>query len=255
MSNLITTTSSNGLSKVDNAIIESRRSKKIIECKDVEIREALIYIMVLLGQNAKTIQEFSSTIAITVLIKSLRRGFPHLKIEELKTAFDLASDQSFEIDLSLYGKVFNSEYVAKVVKKYKEFRKSTIVKEQKMLEAPKPEPSEADKKKIVDEGIEQAYQKYKESGILARPCAWIYQELENSGTVVHSLEEKNHFYSQAKAKENNRLEELKKTSDFLGIKSILKMQEFGGNENKLKTIARELALKSYWDELIMTEQI
>lgn len=250
MDNLITMKSSDGLSKVDNSIIQARRSKKIIECKDAEIREAIIYIMVLLGESAKSIKQFSESIAIQVVVKSTRRAIPHLKIEELKTAFNLASDQEFEIDLSLYGKTFNSEYIAKVVKKYKEFRKSAIVKEHKMLEAPKPEPTKTEKQKIVDEGIKQAYVKYKELGILPKPCAWIYQELENSGEIVHSVKEKNDFLRQAQQKENKRLEDLKSSSSFFEIKQILKQQEMGGNENKLKTIARELALKSYWDKQI-----
>lgn len=255
MANLITTKLSNGLSKVDNAIIESRKSKKIIECTDAEIREAIIYIMVLLGESAKSIKQFSESIAIQVVVKSTRRAIPHLKIEELKTAFNLASDQEFEIDLSLYGKTFNSEYISKVVKKYQEFRRPSIKKEHQMLEAPKPEPSTDEKQKIVNEGIQKAYEKYKETEIMPKTCAWMYQELENSGEIIHTVEEKKEFYLQAQQKESNRLEELKKTSDFIGIKRILKEQEIGGNENKLKTIARELALKSYWDELIMTEQI
>lgn len=252
MDKLVRQTHSVSLSIDDRTIIKARESKKIIKATDEEIRSALGYIMALLGENAARILDFADykNPSCTIVINSLRRAFPHLKIEELKTAFDVASDGKTDVNLSLYNRTFNSEFIAKVINAYREFRKSAIVKEHKMLEAPKPEPSEEEKKKIVDDYIKEIYIVYKDLKMLPQPCAWIYQELENSGEISHSVEEKKQFYLQAQRKENKRLEELKKTSDFIGIKRILKEQEIGGNENKLKTIARELALKSHWDKQI-----
>lgn len=256
MDKLVQLTHSVSLSMVDNQIIEARKSKKIIESTDAEIRSALGYILTLLGESAVRILDFADhkNPQCSVIIKSLRRAFPILKIEELKTAFDIASDGKFDLNLSLYNRTFNSEYISKVVNGYREFRKTSLVKEQKMLVAANPEPTTEQKQKIVEKGIKEAYEKYKESGILPKPCAWIYQELEKSGRISHSVEEKKQFYSQAQEKENNRLEALKKSSDFLGIKDILKEQQ-NINSNKLKTIAREIALKSYWDEMIISEKL
>ena len=257
MDKLVRQTHSVSLSMDDRQIIEARKSKKIIQSTDAEIRSALGYILTLLGESAVRILDFADhkNPQCSVIIKSLRRAFPNLRIEELKTAFDIASDGKFEINLTLYNRTFNSEYISKVVNGYREFRKTSLVKEQKMLEAPKPEPTEEDKQKYVDAGIKTAYINYKENGILPKPCAWIYQEIEKKNGFVHSVEEKKQFFSKAYQISFDRLELLKSTQSGLGIKDLVKRQNNLNGSDEIKSVAREIALKAYWDEMIISEKL
>lgn len=240
------------LSMDNKQIIEARRSKKIIKSTDAEIRSALAYILTLLGENAARILDFADleNPSCSVIIKSLRRAFPILKIEELKTAFDFAVDHKYEVNLSLYNRNFNSDFVATVIKAYQEYRKPTMKIEQLLIDARDHEPTPEEKQKIIMDGINESFEIYKETGKMPDVCAWMYIELEKSGTIVMLNELKREIWLKAQDILKSRLKGSLSSVHSIGIKEIAKRIENIGQDGELKSIARELALKHYWDEII-----
>jgi len=249
MDKLILTKTLEGLSLTDKSVIIARQSKKIKDCSGGEIKKALAYILILLGET-KWIKENTGSMALDIIIKSIYRAFGNVRIEEFTLAFDMAVDQKFSVNLSLYNRTFNSDFVAKVILAYLEYRKPSLKTENLLLNQREVEKTPDEKRKIAMDGIDEAFKKYKETGIMPGICAWMYIELENYGAINQSAELKLEIYANAKVKLEDNLKRDKTKADEFGIKDIVKRLQNIGEDAELKTIARELALQHYWDEII-----
>ncbi len=249
MDKLVLSKSSITLSTENKSILKARKSKKLKDCSKEEIKAVITYIWALIGENLRKIPDFEGPLFL-VVYNSLLRALPHLRIDELRIAFEMAVDQKFECNLSLYNRSFNSEYMIKIVNQYLEYRKPALKLESKLLEAPEEVLTEIEKNEKVNQGILKAYENYKESKIMPPVCAWMYTELEASGRIIHSVEFKNEILVMAKEKLYNTLEALKTNKNFMEIKEILKKQQNIDCELALKTEARQIGLQIYWDEQI-----
>jgi len=238
MGNLIKTQST-------SQIGSARASKKVNNCTLEELKEKLKYIFKLIGL-VKSPDKVEKDILIDFILNDMKQ----FRIEEFPLAFKMLVRGDFTIENDHFQN-FSVKYLCSVMNAYAECEKrKKHFQDEKLKELPmSAKLSDSEKQKIVDEGIKQAYEKYKKTGILQKPCAWIFTELENKGRIMLSKEEKMNFYSMAQEENKKRLEVKKSTSNYFEMKEIHKELE-NADPNKLKNLARELALKAYWDKQI-----
>lgn len=256
----------------DNHILVARKTKKLSECDDSEIKGAVVYIMLQIGLTTERITEFSITIEDNIkktsprmqaLVSSIRQGYPALRIQEIATAFDMAVADVFEAETRLFNKDFNFQFVGNILTKYKNYRKSTLKKEVKMIDTSErdriiseeeQQKLDTGRKKLTDQGMKAVFDTYKKCGVLPDGSAWIYLELEKRGVIIDSVDFKRSLMPMAKDILKVRLAGRKKNATHDEIKKInVQLQDFD-HVTELKIIGRELALMANWDILIQSNK-
>ncbi len=120
---LLITTNNQLIMPASSEVLLAKKSKKLNDCSDAEIKQAISYILRLIGCPDNSVPQEDAKL---VLINTLKKTFCKLAIEELKLSFDNAIAKKFEADINLYGEVFSSKYIAQVLHKYIFWRDNLI---------------------------------------------------------------------------------------------------------------------------------
>jgi len=94
---------------------------QIKNSRESQIRSALSDVFTLLGLSSN---EMPYDDGQRILVNFIQKSFPNIFISDINDSFVLAIKKTFEVDLSLYGRVFNSEYFARVMNGYLEYKRS-----------------------------------------------------------------------------------------------------------------------------------
>lgn len=103
-------------------------------------------------------------------------SYSDLTIEEIYKAFELERYGSYE-DKTEHFQLFNSEYVAAILKKYRKWKQDTKIHHNISPPQKLPEITDSQKKEIVDNGIIRVFNEFKETGEMPEPCSHIFDEL------------------------------------------------------------------------------
>jgi hypothetical protein len=99
--------------------------KKIFECTDEEVKDALRYIMLLVGIRQKTIVAMEAEEKI-MLVMFVRRKYSGHTISELKLAFDKAISGELNIEDAKPYENFTCEYIGRIMNVYRSWASGVI---------------------------------------------------------------------------------------------------------------------------------
>ncbi len=213
----------------------------------VEVREGLGIIFVravnLLGIKEKISQINKEDIRDMILLK-----FKSFSLEEIDYAFKLDRWSGEPIQ---HFQLFNSEYVAKVLTKYKNWLRETRANNNLPLEAKqeKPKMSDEEKQIIVINGIIDCFEDFKENETIPIGKTYIYDYFFEKGALpVHTQTFKQNIKRKAsKWMYENRLNLNKDRKTNRQIINDIK-----SGKNQMKTKCKEIVLKTFFHKLIAT---
>lgn len=129
------------------AIQQAQRAIALRLSDDNTIKEVLRYVMILVGLRGNNLPTDEEKIVLTNFVKS---NFGNQTVFEIKIAFEMATSGKFNIDVKCYEN-FSCEYFGRIMNAYIEFSKEEIKNLPKMIEEPKPIPSDQElKKQAID---------------------------------------------------------------------------------------------------------
>ena len=100
-----------------------------------ELKLVLFYAMELVGFKPQNL----TADGLNIIINNIERNFSRIKLDEIKTAFELGANGKLDIDLNTYQN-FNTLYVSNVLNSYKRY-KITQVNKTKQFTLPNPNPT------------------------------------------------------------------------------------------------------------------
>lgn len=230
----------------------ARKTIELQKIRNMEVetvRQGLGMIFVravnLLAIKQKISQINKDDIRDMILIK-----FKNLSLEEIDYAFKHDRWSGNPID---HYQLFNSEYVAKVLTRYKKWLRETRYQNNLPLqiEKKKPEPTEVEKQKIIDSGIIDCFEEYKAHKKIPMGRVWVYDYLyEKKLLPAHTQKFREKIKRNAIKKFYKKSEvEVDRTKE---LKSVLKKIQTGKRE--LKVFCKVLVLEEYFNRLIAQEK-
>lgn len=219
---------------------------KIREMKVDEVREGLGVIFVrainLLGIKEKISQINKEDIRDMILLR-----FKSFSLEEIDYAFKLDRWSGKPVE---HFQLFNSEYVAKVLTKYKHWLRETRSNNNLPLSAKKeskPELSDQEKLITVINGVIDCFEEFKISKSIPVGRIWVYDFLyENKNLPVHTLQFRNKINRNAIKQLHSERNDPDR--DGRKIREVLRQIQTGNKKLKIK--CKELVLKEYFSRLI-----
>lgn len=223
---------------------------KIRELEEIEVREGLGMIFVK-AANLLGIKEKISDINKTDIREMILTKFKNLSLEEIDYAFRLDRYSGEPVP---HFQLFNSEYVAKILKKYQDWIRQTRVANQLPIfkENPKTEElSEEEKQLITINGIIDCFEKFKNTGMIEPGKNYVYDWLyEREKLPKHTSKFKARIKRKAVKMALREKEELGKT----GSEIKNKIREIKSGENQLKRLCKDLVLMEFFSKLISQEK-
>lgn len=173
--------------------------------------------------------------------------YANLSLEEINYAFKLDRWSGEPVD---HFQLFNSEYVAKVLEKYKAWLRETRITNNLPL-APKqelPEITEAEKEAIVKKGIEDCFIEFCLTQNIPDGKSYVYDYLFPKKVFPSHTKR---FKEQIKRKAIKSIYKKRKSGN-VALKSVLKDIQAGNN--KVQTECKRIILKTFFVKLIKTNQ-
>lgn len=219
------------------------------------IVKALQMVFVILGISK---QNYPNENEFTFLIKKIKENLSDFAPEEIILAFELAVNNKFESDLNLYDKSFSLNYLTQVLLAYRNFRFDVLKKEKQMKQTELFEnhPPKEIQEQRLRHGTLSYFRLYRDNCLKnfddygnAR-----YNYLDKLGVIPFTTERKNEIKKQAIEKYrtelvNNSINISKPQQVRDECKKILKNFDNLKEENRITSIAKEMALKIFFDEL------
>jgi len=164
-----------------NSILKAQSSISIRQRSDEELKEALRYVMVIVGLREINMPSAEEKF---VLINFIKSNYGNQTPDEIRLAFEYAIAGKFEVDAKCYEN-FSCEYFSRIMKAYIEYSRNEL-KTIKPIEEVKPIPSDKElKKQAIDIANDYADQIDK-----ARSSNEKYQWYEGGLGSLYSMLEK-----------------------------------------------------------------
>ncbi len=235
-------------SNLDNKKIRERTTEPDIK---ITIGTMLIKIGTLAGIK----NEIDSLVGQDIM-RMILSTYADLTLEEIYKAFELERYGSFE-DKTEHFQLFNADYIAKILKKYKNWKLNMkthhdITSDAKRLS----EITESQKEQILINGVNRFYQEYQETKIIADPSEYIFDFLVEKGNIKNNNKPKLLEYYQLKlqeAKQELEKEQSKKTAIDKIERQRIKVdldQIVAGYSPKIIIRAKRNILKEYFEKQI-----
>ena len=219
---------------------------------ELKIAKALLEIMTDLG--IKTSPDEYSQNRIVYILQTYYR---EMSIGELKLAFELAFMDILSVDIEHYNS-FDIKYLTRILNAYRAYRSEKRKAIDEKLEQDKPEPTPeelAQRHRNFLNRIVEAYEKYKNDDVFEVRITWLVYDFllendlleisENQWNVFIEEAEKIHKRKLITEKScSNRTQRMQRIKNF----DILRFQ-YPNELSKIRSIAKELALKAYFKML------
>lgn len=188
--------------------------------------------------------------------KMIFSTYADLTIEEIYKAFELERYGSFE-DKTEHYQLFNADYIAKILKKYKNWKLNMKIHHDITSDAKRlSEITESQKEQILINGVNRLFQEYQETKKIADPSEYIFDFLVEKGNIKNNNKPKLLEYYQLKlqeAKQELEKEQSNKTSIDKIERQRIKIeldQIIAGYSPKIIIRAKRNILKEYFDKQI-----
>lgn len=172
--------------------------------------------------------------------------FKTLSLEEIDYAFKLDRWSGEPVQ---HFQLFNSEYVAKVLTKYKKWLLTTRETHQLPISKPteKKEMTQEEKEILTYTGIINCFEDFKETGKIEPGKNWVYDWFYERGKLPkHTNEFKERIKRKATKIALKEKEELGRT----GSEIKNKIREIKSGKNQLKRICKDLVLMEFFSKII-----
>ena len=231
-------------------------NKKIRErTTEPDIKITIGTMLIKIGTLAGIKNEIDSLVGQDIM-RMILSTYADLTLEEIYKAFELERYGSFE-DKIEHFQLFNADYIAKILKKYKNWKLNMkthhdITSNAKRLS----EITESQKEQILINGVNRFYQEYQETKIIADPSEYIFDFLVEKGNIKNNNKPKLLEYYQLKlqeAKHELEKEQSKKTAIDKIERQRIKVdldQIVAGYSPKIIIRAKRNILKEYFDKQI-----
>lgn len=183
-------------------------------------------------------------------------AYNDLTLEEIYKAFELERYGVYE-DKTEHFQLFNAEYVAAVLKKYKTWRQNTKIQHNISPPAQLPQSTDSDKEEILIKGIIRVFEEYKTTGVMPEPNNYIFDSLYERKLIKDAeTEAEKEFYHKmySKAVAEVKSEMQSKGATFNPVEKRTVKEELqkiiDGNSNKVIARTKKLILANYFDSLI-----
>lgn len=231
-------------------------NKKIRErTTEPDIKITIGTMLIKIGTLAGIKNEIDSLVGQDIM-RMILSTYADLTLEEIYKAFELERYGSFE-DKTEHFQLFNADYIAKILKKYKNWKLNMkthhdITSNAKRLS----EITESQKEQILINGVNRFYQEYQDTKIIADPSEYIFDFLVEKGNIKNNNKPKLLEYYQLKlqeAKKELEKEQSKKTAIDKIERQRIKVdldQIVAGYSPKIIIRAKRNILKEYFDKQI-----
>jgi len=231
--------------------------EKIRDASDENVTQGFMFLFTRIP-NLLGIKETISDINKNDIIEMILSRFNGLSLIEIDYAFKLERYAAYDIKTGHY-QLFNAEYVAAILKKYKNWV-STIRKINNLpMKNPEPviEISDQEKENIELEGCLHAFEDYRQTARLDPGRIYTYNVLYYLGLLpVHTKDFKAKIYQRAKDKALERAKTIKQEARGDKIKRtesqrIIDRINSGEEDGILKNALKEIVLKYFFRSLII----
>ncbi len=188
--------------------------------------------------------------------KMILSTYNDLTLEEIYKSFELERYGVYE-DKTEHFQLFNSEYVAAVLKKYRNWKQNTKIQHNISPPVALPQQTDSDKKEIITNGIVRVFNEFKDSGIMPEPNNYIFDELLERKIIREPVTEGEvKYYArkkiQAEEEIKSELRPQKETFDNVAKKRVKEELDkiIHGNSDKVVARLKKLVLTDYFTRLI-----
>jgi hypothetical protein len=231
-----------------DGILQTLKSKKIIDCTPKEIIEKLSLIYMVIGLRP---QHFPTMIEDNMIITFIKKHFGHKRIDELYLAFELAITGELDVeDVKVYDQ-FTLEYLMRIMNGYKRWliiKSREIVEEQPVVEIDIPRLTDEDKKNEIED-----WKKKKDVNLKLLPM-YLFDWMYDYGYIDIDDDQKVEMYARAiKMREN----ELKREAElFCGDKkAYLNFMRMKVNNFENITREEEVTIDNIFRKLCVFEHL
>lgn len=187
-------------------ILQARSNQSLRVRHEEEIKQALRYVMVLVGLRANNMPSDEEKF---VLLNFIRSNFGNQTPEEIKLAFEWAISGKINVDVKCYEN-FSCEYFGRIMKAYIEFA-SQETRHVKIIEEEAKEIPSEEEQKIITINLANMYAqemiKSQEQGLQLKWKAGglhsLYLDVVRFGIYETSEEDKQRIYKSLKPKYDN----------------------------------------------------
>lgn len=229
-----------------------------------ELKQALRYVITLIGLKAENMPSESQKM---VLIDFIQSELANYTPEEIRLAFKLAVAKKFPCDV-IHFQNFNAIYIATVMDSYNSYKAKAMQEFKRQLPkeeaAPTAEEIRSTFYKFTETFITKKFEQYKATGILEGTYSGfqeIFKCLEQDLKLINlQLCDKQAIYEaaieiQKKKVESKQFSSIPEMKDFKRLMRKALNEGFESTfENEIKNICCEIAVKSFYDELIQSKR-
>lgn len=237
-----------GLTSKEQAIVLAKKSKKISEASDMELKQMAIYIMALVGIDVEAVTDPAQS---AVLLEFLRNKMGLVSIDQVKIAFDMAAAEEVDVDLTHYNKL-NGAYIARIYKASDRLQNAAIKKGIQDdydniygLKDATDEHKDKMKSDFMENCLYIPYDKYVETDTynFGKSESVMYDTLEKGGFISLTKEEKESIYKFAKNELRTSISPTTREDRSL-LKKLME-DDFSDVGELMKAMSKRIAFKQW----------
>lgn len=249
------------LQKCSAEVIKAKQGKLIAECNDQELDQLFANIFLLIGvseKNALSDQQWS------FLSANIRAIHGRWTKQEVILAFNLALQGKLtDVELSLYDKPFNLDYLSKIMNAYRRYKSPKICDYNSLnLDSIKQTiPDNKQREQINRQNAINCFERYVLKGVIFDPGGTVFNFLSKKKVIKLTPEQVEQFKQLSIARHKMDLEQSRERSRATGMKAesikigdcIKNYQSFSDTDkgkSELRIIYKELVVKRLFESLI-----
>ena len=232
---------------IGEQIAEANQEPRITEAKEKDFSDLFKHIFNLLGIRP---DNFPTPTEKQILIKYVFDNMSRWSIRDFVNAFTFGIQGKLDMDLTSYDK-FNPFYLEKVMQSYARFRMNHTPEFKQLTETTPL--TEEEKRKEIEAGCVFAFEQFKAGKPLIDFGNITYLHLERIGAINLSYERKSEIYNKAESRylyeQTLRANKTMKLMKHIVKNGLLNLENIE-IKNRIKEIARHIALQEYFNHLI-----
>lgn len=198
------------------------------------------------------------SINIEDITKMIFYSYSDLSIEEIYKAFEMERYGTYD-EKTEHFQLFNADYIGTVLKKYKNWKRKTMMEQNISVEKTTEEVSDIEKENILKNGANRMYQEYKQTKNIDGPTEYIFDFLVEKSLIKSGNNPKLLEYYQQKLQyakiqlthEHKAMSSTSKTERFEIKKAIADIEN--GSSAKIIIRAKKNILIEFFEKKIKEE--
>lgn len=234
------------INKHEAMVVAACNTMTIKEASDKDIRSLIVYINTMVG-----IKSLPSDIEDLVLLDYIKSSLANYTLDEFKLAFTLYCDGKLSENREHFQSL-STLYLGRIMESYARWRYQYFHDINRVvLDLPAPPDKQTDEK--LKEGVIRVFKKYKQNGLLLDFGNVYFRFLERIEVIVLTNKRKDEIYIQAE--QIYRVREAQDAASAMDLLDVIRDADKvnDATKEKIRMVAREIALKEYFDMLIESD--